>query len=65
MKATSPHHVIIAPVLSEESTIQTESKNKYIFKVNPKANKQQIRDAVERQWPDVQSAASSQPGWHS
>ena len=54
MKATSPYHVLIAPILSEESTIQTESNNKYTFKVDPRANKQQIRDAVERQWPEIQ-----------
>lgn len=57
MKATSAYHVLIAPILSEESTIQTESKNKYTFKVNPHANKQQIRDAVERQWPEIQVVA--------
>ena len=57
MKATSPHHVLIAPVLSEESTIQTESNNKYTFRVNPRANKQQIRDAIEQQWPDIQVVA--------
>ncbi len=54
MKATHAYHVIKAPVLSEESTIQTRANNKYIFKVDPRANKQQIRDAVERQWPEIE-----------
>jgi large subunit ribosomal protein L23 len=53
MKANHPIHVIVAPILSEESTIQTQSKNKYTFKVDARANKQQIRDAVEMQWPEV------------
>lgn len=47
MKVEHPYDVIKAPVLSEESTIQTESNNKYIFKVDPRANKDEIRDAVE------------------
>ncbi|MDK1020312.1 MAG: 50S ribosomal protein L23 [Candidatus Hydrogenedentes bacterium] len=57
MKAKHAYHVLWAPVLSEESTIQTESKNKYTFKVDPRANKQEIRDAVERQWPEIQVVA--------
>ena len=57
MKATHPYHVIHAPVLSEESTIQTQAHNKYTFKVDPRATKQQIRDAVEQQWPDIQVLA--------
>jgi large subunit ribosomal protein L23 len=44
----SPYHIVRGPVLTEESTIQTETRNKYIFKVSPKANKKQIRDAVEK-----------------
>ena len=57
MKATHAYHVLKAPVLSEESTIQARSNNKYIFKVDPRANKQQIRDAVERQWPEIEVVA--------
>lgn len=50
MKYDHPYDVIKAPVLSEESTIQTAANNKYIFKVFPEANKEQIRKAVERQF---------------
>lgn len=53
MKASHPYHVLKAPVLSEESTIQMEAHNKYVFKVDPRANKQQIKEAVEHQWPDI------------
>ena len=54
MKARYAYHVLRAPVLSEESTIQTAAHNKYTFRVDPRANKAQIRDAVERQWPDIE-----------
>ena len=50
MKTLLPHYVIKSPVLTEESTIQTQSNNKYVFKVHPKANKRQIRDAIEQQF---------------
>jgi len=48
MKVTHPYQVIRIPILSEESTIQTQSHNKYTFKVDPRANKVQIREAVEQ-----------------
>ena len=40
--------VIRRPVISEKSTALTEVGNKYVFEVAPQANKQEIRDAVER-----------------
>lgn len=48
MKITHPYDVIKVPILSEESTIQTQSHNKYTFKVDPRANKVEIRDAIEQ-----------------
>jgi large subunit ribosomal protein L23 len=56
MKFEHPYDVIKAPVLTEESTIQTESNNKYVFKVFPKANKEQIRKAIEQHY-DVKVTA--------
>lgn len=44
---TNPYYVIKKPILTEESTIQTRNSNQYAFHVDPKANKSQIRDAVE------------------
>ncbi|MBU1071436.1 50S ribosomal protein L23 [Patescibacteria group bacterium] len=38
--------VIISPVVSEKS-LQETVFNRYTFKVNPKANKHQIKQAVE------------------
>ncbi len=43
-----PMYIIKAPVITEESTLQTQTRNKYAFKVDPRANKRQIRDAVEK-----------------
>ena len=50
MKIEHPYHVIMAPILTEESTIQTEAHNKYVFKVNPRANKREIKEAIEREF---------------
>ncbi len=34
--------------LSEKATILTETENVYVFKVNPRANKLEIKEAVEK-----------------
>ena len=44
----NPHDIVKAPVITEESTIQTETRNQYVFRVDPRANKPEIRDAIER-----------------
>lgn len=41
------HHVIKTVLLSEKATDQTELMNKYYFKVDPKSNKIEIKNAVE------------------
>ena len=38
--------IIISPVISEKS-MQETAFNRYTFKVNPKANKHQIKQAIE------------------
>ena len=47
MKVTHPSDVIKRPILTEETTIQSEAHNKFVFKVDPRANKRQIKEAVE------------------
>ncbi|GMU91250.1 MAG: 50S ribosomal protein L23 [Candidatus Hydrogenedentota bacterium] len=42
-----PFYIIKKPILTEESTILMHAKNQYVFRVDPRANKSQIRDAVE------------------
>lgn len=40
--------VLIKPLLTEKSSLETENNNRYVFKVQRKANKYQIKDAVEK-----------------
>ena len=44
----SHYDIVKAPILTEESTIHAETNNQYSFRVDPKANKPEIRDAIER-----------------
>ena len=46
-------YIIKAPVITEEATLQMDTRNQYSFRVDPRANKHQIRAAVERMFPDV------------
>ena len=41
-------NVIIRPLVTEKSTHQQGTHNAYAFEVNAEANKQQIREAVEK-----------------
>ena len=40
--------VLIKPLLTEKSSLQTETTNRYSFLVQPKANKNHIKNAVEK-----------------
>jgi large subunit ribosomal protein L23 len=42
------HDIIISPLVTEKSTTQREGQNQYSFKVNKRANKIEIKGAVER-----------------
>ncbi|HJQ76424.1 MAG TPA: 50S ribosomal protein L23 [Acidimicrobiia bacterium] len=42
------HDIILAPVVSEKSYDLIEHNNTYTFEVDPRANKEQIRDAIEK-----------------
>ncbi|WP_459130090.1 50S ribosomal protein L23 [Guggenheimella bovis] len=42
----NPYDIIIAPIVSENSMAETSMK-RYTFRVDPNANKYQIKDAVE------------------
>jgi len=50
---TDPLYVIKSPVITEESTLQVRTRNQYAFRVDPRANKHQIRQAVEQMFPEV------------
>src|SRR3990172_10979176 len=43
----SPYDVIVRPLVTEKSTVLSGA-NKYIFEVDLRANKPQIKDAVEK-----------------
>ena len=42
-----PRDVILRPVVSEKSYDLIEDNNTYTFEVDPRSNKEEIRDAVE------------------
>ncbi len=44
--------VLRKPRVTEKGTLLAE-QNKYVFEVHPEANKIQIKQAVERAWPEV------------
>lgn len=40
--------VIIRPVITEKSTWEAQARNRYAFEVHAKADKQTVRDAIEK-----------------
>lgn len=42
------YNVLIRPLVTEKGTHQSQVRNAYAFKVNPEANKTQIKQAVEK-----------------
>jgi len=45
---SEPHDIIKTASLTEKSTLLSEKQNKYVFRVSPKANKIQIKHAIEQ-----------------
>lgn len=45
--------VIRRPVVTEKSNILASEENQYTFVVDPRANKIQIKQAIELAWPEV------------
>ena len=45
--------IIRRPVVTEKSNFQADYLNQYTFVVNPRANKLQVKQAVELAWPEV------------
>ncbi len=41
------HHIIQTVCLTEKATLLAERENKYIFRVNPRANKIEIKAAIQ------------------
>ena len=45
---TDIRKIIFKPVITEQSAIMKEADNKFIFEVDPRANKREIKHAVEK-----------------
>jgi len=41
------YNVVLAPVVSEKSTLVGEQSNQYVFKVSKRANKEDVKNAIE------------------
>ena len=41
------YNVLVAPVISEKSTLVGEQANQYVFKVAKRANKEDVKNAIE------------------
>jgi large subunit ribosomal protein L23 len=41
------HDVLLRPVVTEKTTYQSDSHNQYTFEVDLRANKRQVKEAVE------------------
>jgi large subunit ribosomal protein L23 len=46
--------IIRRPVITEKSNYLVSEHNQYTFVVDARANKVQIKEAIELAWPDVQ-----------
>ncbi|HET9885866.1 MAG TPA: 50S ribosomal protein L23 [bacterium] len=42
--------VLRRPLLTEKATVSREARNEYAFEVNPRANKLQIKAAIEQEF---------------
>lgn len=47
MSGRDPHAILLKPILTEKSTALREDLNKICFSVHPRANKIEVRRAVE------------------
>ena len=66
--------IIRRPVVTEKSNYQADINNQYTFAVDSRANKVQIKEAIELAWPEVTvekvrvanmppKRARRKPGW--
>ena len=44
----NPYQIVKGPIVTEKSTLQKEKENKYVFAVDKKANKPEIKQAIEK-----------------
>lgn len=53
----SPNQVLVAPLVTEKTAASGERENSVAFWVHPKANKNQIKHAVEKFFPKIKVAS--------
>ena len=49
-----PYQIVRYPLITEKSTVLREDKDKYTFRVDKRANKIEIKNAVQAIFPDVE-----------
>ena len=52
-----PYQIVKYPLITEKSTMLREEKNKYTFRVDKRANKIEIKRAIEVIFPDIEVVA--------
>lgn len=45
--------IIRRPIVTEKSNLMADLHNQYTFMVHPRANKLQVKQAIELAWPNV------------
>ncbi len=58
-----PYQVVIRPLITEKATHLSERHNAYTFEVNAKANKTEIKEAVEVLFNVKVADVRTQPPW--
>ncbi|MEA1926960.1 MAG: 50S ribosomal protein L23 [Candidatus Auribacterota bacterium] len=48
MNASEARQIIISPVITEKGTVLQEKNNQYLFRISSRANKIQVRAAIEK-----------------
>lgn len=48
MNESEARELLIAPVITEKGTVLQEKHNQYLFRVHARANKIQVREAIEK-----------------
>jgi len=52
-KQLEPHQIILRPLVTEKGVHRSDRYNQYAFEVNPRADKKDIRRAIEDLFDDV------------
>ena len=56
---SDPYQIILRPCITEKATELQQAFNAYVFEVSPKANKLQIREAIEEIYRDKKVKVAS------